>query len=135
MDANAWVAVASIVSAGRTIAIGSIGAALGEGRALAQGLLGGHIYQSHDQTSAGQRLTCGHCSHPITGEVTTKKTKAGPNQYIDSRCVDCNKEDHPRIRVPEADINRQVLDVFATMWIDDEKVRDWFRLVLASPKG
>lgn len=38
MEANDWIAVASIVSAGLTIAIGSIGPALGEGRALAQAL-------------------------------------------------------------------------------------------------
>lgn len=38
MDSLAWVAVASIVTAGLTIAIGSIGPALGEGRAVAQAL-------------------------------------------------------------------------------------------------
>ncbi len=49
MDANAWVAVASIVSAGLTIAIGSIGPALGEGRALAQALSA--IAQQPDETN------------------------------------------------------------------------------------
>ena len=38
MDAMSWIAVASIFTAGLTIAIGSIGPALGEGRALAQAL-------------------------------------------------------------------------------------------------
>ena len=38
MDAEALVAAASIIAAGLTIAIGSIGPALGEGRALAQAL-------------------------------------------------------------------------------------------------
>lgn len=38
MDSATWIAVASIVSAGLTMGIGSIGPALGEGRALAQGL-------------------------------------------------------------------------------------------------
>jgi F-type H+-transporting ATPase subunit c len=38
MDNLGWVAVASIVSAGLSIAIGAIGPALGEGRALAQAL-------------------------------------------------------------------------------------------------
>lgn len=38
MDSTGFVAVASIVAAGLTIAIGSIGPALGEGRALAQAL-------------------------------------------------------------------------------------------------
>jgi len=38
MDSQTWIAVASIVVAGLTIAIGSIGPALGEGRALAEAL-------------------------------------------------------------------------------------------------
>jgi len=38
MDTEALIAVASIVTAGLTIAIGSIGPALGEGRAAAQAL-------------------------------------------------------------------------------------------------
>lgn len=38
MDALAWIYVASIVTAGLTIAIGSIGPALAEGRAAAQAL-------------------------------------------------------------------------------------------------
>ncbi|MEZ4485077.1 MAG: F0F1 ATP synthase subunit C [Syntrophotaleaceae bacterium] len=38
MDSLGWVAVASIISAGLCIAIGAIGPALGEGRALAQAL-------------------------------------------------------------------------------------------------
>jgi len=38
MDASIWISIASIVTAGLTIAIGSIGPALGEGRAAAQAL-------------------------------------------------------------------------------------------------
>lgn len=38
MSAQDWIAVVSIVTAGLTIAIGSIGPALGEGKALAQAL-------------------------------------------------------------------------------------------------
>lgn len=38
MDASTWILVASIVTAGLTIAIGSIGPALAEGRAAAQAL-------------------------------------------------------------------------------------------------
>jgi F-type H+-transporting ATPase subunit c len=38
MDASVWIAIASIVTAGLTIAIGSIGPALAEGRAAAQAL-------------------------------------------------------------------------------------------------
>ena len=38
MTAQDWIAVASVVTAGFTIAVGSIGPALGEGRALSQAL-------------------------------------------------------------------------------------------------
>jgi len=38
MDPSIWISIASIVTAGLTIAIGSVGPALGEGRAAAQAL-------------------------------------------------------------------------------------------------
>lgn len=38
MTPRDWIAIASIVTAGLTIAIGSLGPALGEGRAVAQAL-------------------------------------------------------------------------------------------------
>ncbi len=97
-----------------------------------QGLLGGHIYQSHEMTYAGQRMICGHCGHPISGETKSKKTKAGMKQYNYYRCVYYNRGDHPRIRVREADLDAQVLAIFAKMRIDDEEVREWFRAVLRS---
>ena len=97
-----------------------------------QTLLGEHTYQSHVLTYAGERIRCGHCGHPITGEVKTKKTKSGPKQYVYYRCVYYNKGEHPRVRVNESKLDEQVLEIFARMRIQDEKVRDWFRMVLAS---
>jgi F-type H+-transporting ATPase subunit c len=49
MDDAAWVAVASIIASGLTIGMGSIGPALGEGRALAQALSA--IAQQPDETN------------------------------------------------------------------------------------
>jgi hypothetical protein len=83
-------------------------------------------------TYAGQRMICGHCGNPITGETKTKKTKSGNKQYNYYRCVYYNRGDHPRIRVREADLDAQVLAIFAKMRIDDDEVRDWFRAVLVS---
>ncbi len=77
-------------------------------------------------------MTCAHCGHPITGECKTKKTKGGPRSYVYYRCARYTKPGHPRIRVPEADLDRQVLAIFDRMRIEDEFVRDWFRAVLAS---
>ena len=42
-----------------------------------QSILGGKTYRCHEMTYAGELVRCGHCGHPITGEVKTKKTKAG----------------------------------------------------------
>lgn len=97
-----------------------------------QVLLGGHIYQSHALTYAGDIIQCGHCGHPITGEKVRKKMKKGERFYTYYRCTYYNRKDHPRIRVTEADIDQQVLAVFDKMRVEDEQVRDWFRLVLAS---
>jgi hypothetical protein len=98
-----------------------------------QVLLGGHIYQSHSLTYAGDFIQCGHCGHPITGEKVRKKMKKGERFYTYyRRCTYYNRKNHPRIRVTEADIDQQVLAVFDKMRVEDEEVRDWFRLVLAS---
>lgn len=50
MDSLTWVAVASIVAGGICMAIGAIGPALGEGRALAQAL--SSIAQQPDETNS-----------------------------------------------------------------------------------
>ena len=50
MDSISIIGVASIVTAGLTIAIGSLGPALGEGRAVAQALAA--IAQQPDETGA-----------------------------------------------------------------------------------
>ncbi|WP_146415429.1 recombinase family protein [Crateriforma conspicua] len=97
-----------------------------------QTILGGHVYQSHELTYAGDRIKCGYCGHRITGEVKSKQTKAGPKRYIYYRCTYYNKGDHPRIRIREADFDAQVLAILTKMKIEDEGVQEWFRTVLAS---
>ena len=48
-----------------------------------QVLLGEQTYQSHELVYGGERIQCGHCGHPITGEVKTKKTKKhGVRKYV-----------------------------------------------------
>jgi site-specific DNA recombinase len=98
-----------------------------------QALLGGHSYQSHTLTYAGDLIQCAHCGHPITGEQKTKMTKSGERFYNYYRCTYYTKPGHPRrIRLTEADLDKQVLAVFDKMRVEDEGVRDWFRMVLAS---
>jgi site-specific DNA recombinase len=97
-----------------------------------QALLGGHVYQSQELTYAGERIQCGYCGHPITGERVIKRNKTGDKAYVYYRCSRYNAPGHPRRRVTEADLDRQVLAVFDKMRIEDESVREWFRAVLRS---
>ena len=62
----------------------------------------------------------------------TKKTKNGDRYYTYYRCTYYTKPGHPRIRVPEPALEAQVMAIFDKMKVQDEGVRDWFRLVLAS---
>ena len=97
-----------------------------------QTLLRGHGQSSHEMTYAGDLMQCAHCGYRITGEQKTKKTRQGERIYNYYRCTYYNRPGHPRSRVTEADLDRQVLAVFDRMRIEDEEVRDWFRAVLAS---
>jgi DNA invertase Pin-like site-specific DNA recombinase len=97
-----------------------------------QTLLGGANYHSHANTYSGEFMRCGHCGQWITGECKTKKTKSGLRDYVYYRCARYTKPGHPRVRVREEEIDRQVLAIFDRMRIEDESVRDWFRAVLAS---
>lgn len=97
-----------------------------------QVLLGGQNYHCHALTYGGEFMTCGVCGHPITGECKTKMTKAGSRSYVYYRCAKYTKPGHPRVRVPEADLDTQMLAIFDKMRIENEEVRDWFRMVLAS---
>jgi site-specific DNA recombinase len=98
--------------------------------ARVQELLGVQCYRSHEMIFAGELIRCGFCGHPVTGECKTKKTLKGVRNYIYYRCAKYNKPGHPRIRLSEKEIEKQVLDAFKGLRIADEKVREWFRHVL-----
>ncbi|MBL9092636.1 MAG: zinc ribbon domain-containing protein [Planctomycetaceae bacterium] len=78
---------------------------------------------------AGELIHCGHCGSPITGETKTKKNKktGGDKQYVYYRCARYNDEDHPRIRMTEAEIDEQILALFDRMRVEDEEFRNTFR--------
>src|SRR5581483_2652363 len=96
----------------------------------AQALLGAKVYASTELTYAGELITCGHCGKPIIGESKIKKTKSGEKEYVYYRCSRYNIEGHPRVRLPEADLDHQTLAMFDELRIEDEKVRDHFLAVL-----
>jgi DNA invertase Pin-like site-specific DNA recombinase len=95
-----------------------------------QVLLGEKVYRTHEFTYACELIKCGHCGRPITGERKTKRTEKGPRDYVYYRCADYNADGHPRVRVREEDLDRQVLALFDRIRIKEDKVRDWFLQVL-----
>lgn len=97
-----------------------------------QRLLGSKVYKSHELTYAGSLIRCRHCGNFITGEQIRKKTKSGENIHVYYRCSRYQTNGHPRVRVKEADIEAQVLELFDAIRIDDDKIREWFAMVLRS---
>jgi hypothetical protein len=95
-----------------------------------QDILGGHVYRAHEMTYAGELIECGHCDHPITGEQKIKKTKQGDRAYNYYRCARYNSAGHPRTRLTERELDRQILALFDRMRIDNQEVRDWVVRVL-----
>ena len=97
-----------------------------------QVLMGDVVYRSHELTYAAELIRCGHCGYPITGERVFKRSSTGERSYVYYRCAKYNRPGHPRTRVREAELDAQVLALFARIRIQDDEVRDWFRAVLRS---
>jgi site-specific DNA recombinase len=97
-----------------------------------QAIVRGCVYHSHEMTYAGEFMTCGHCGHPVTGERKVRQTKNGEREYVYYRCARYTAAEHPRIRVPEAELDRQMLELFGRMKVQDPDVAEWFRSVLRS---
>ena len=85
------------------------------------------VYQKPRITFAAGLMTCGHCGRIVTGE---KKHKTSPDgakrEYSYYRCTRYAMEGHPKVRLTEAEIDRQLLALFATIRIEDPQIRQWF---------
>lgn len=88
-----------------------------------QVLLGGKTYKAHQLTYAGGLVKCAHCGNLVTGEQVVKKSTG--KQYVYYRCTMYNVGEHPRIRVTESDLDKQLLKVFRAVRQTDE-IGDWF---------
>jgi hypothetical protein len=95
-----------------------------------QALLDTGNSQSHTMTYAAGRILCGHCGHQVTGEVKVKRTKTGERAYSYYFCTHYREPGHPRVRVTEAEFDRQILTLFDEMKIENEEVQNWFRTIL-----
>jgi hypothetical protein len=92
-------------------------------------LLGEKVYKAHELTYAGELITCGHCGRPITGEVVIKK--ATGKQYVYYRCTRYTQADHPRVRLREEELDKQIITLFEKIK-QPEPVRLWFRRALTA---
>jgi DNA invertase Pin-like site-specific DNA recombinase len=91
-----------------------------------QVMLGEKAYRSYELTYSGGLIQCAYCGGSITGESKSKETKKGLREYVYYRCSTYNKPDHPPVRLSEKKLDKQVLDLFARLRVQDEEVHQWF---------
>lgn len=93
-------------------------------------LFGDKTYNARDSVYGAGMVRCGHCGKPLVVEIKQKSTAAGPRTYHYYRCAAYNKGEHPRVRVNEAEFDKQILSLVGRMRIDDEGIRSWIVSVL-----
>jgi site-specific DNA recombinase len=86
-----------------------------------QALMRGRGNRALDLVYSGTLITCGHCGRAVTGERITKRlARSGAvAQYVYYRCVGYTAAGHPRVRVPEAALDAQVLALFGRLRMDE----------------
>lgn len=84
--------------------------------------LGQRHYTKHDVAYAGL-IQCGHCDRKVTAERITR----GDRNYTYYRCSGYNADGHPRVRLRESDVEREVLAFLKSLRFEDPELRDWFR--------
>jgi site-specific DNA recombinase len=85
------------------------------------------IYRQPELTYAGGLITCTHCGRVVTGEMKHKTSPDGrKRQYSYYRCSGMSAEGHPKIRMTEAQIDDQLLGLFASIRLEDAESRQWF---------
>jgi DNA invertase Pin-like site-specific DNA recombinase len=89
-----------------------------------QALLGEKVYRSHELTYAGGLIQCKHCGGTITGESVTKKSTG--KEYVYYRCSLYNTPGHPRVRLNEEKLDRQLLALYDKMRLNSDEERAWF---------
>lgn len=65
-------------------------------------------YRSHELVYGSRLIRCGHCGNAVTGEEKFKETKGGLKTYIYYRCTRYRSAGHPRIRITEQELDRQL---------------------------
>lgn len=85
------------------------------------------VYRKPEITFAAGLMTCGHCGRTVTGEKKHKTSPDGTRRdYSYYRCARYAADGHPKVRLTEAQVDRQLLDLFAKIRIEDPQIRQWF---------
>ncbi len=99
----------------------------------AQEMVSRRKYTRHELVYSHQLIRCGSCGRFITGDRKSKSLKSGGNvAYSYYRCAGISAPGHPRIRLREDALDRQVKALFDTFKVKDDEVRAWFVDVLLS---
>lgn len=72
-------------------------------------------YRSHELVYASRLIRCGHCGHIVTGEEKFKETKKGIKAYVYYRCSRYRTAGHPRVRLTEQELDRQLQEMFDSL--------------------
>lgn len=100
-----------------------------------RGLMDRHLYRAHAMVFGGERVRCGECGRPVTGERKVKKgagvgsrggERGGVFDYY--RCARYNAPGHARVRVSGRKLEEQVLEALRSLRsTDDELAAVWRR--------
>jgi len=83
------------------------------------------VYASHESVYGSGLITCGHCGRPVVVEIKPKKSKTGTREYRYYRCAGYAAKDHPRHRLGEAELDRQMLAIFQSLKVPTRAIHAW----------
>ncbi|MEW4454543.1 recombinase family protein [Bremerella sp. JC817] len=89
-------------------------------------------YRSHELVYASKLIKCGHCGHFVTGEEKSKMTKKGLKPYIYYRCSRYRTAGHPRVRLTEQELDRQLQNMFDSVGDLSDESRSLVQMVARS---
>jgi site-specific DNA recombinase len=89
-------------------------------------------YRSHELVYGSRLIRCGHCGHIVTGEEKFKETKKGLKPYIYYRCSRYRTAGHPRVRLTEQELDRQLQEMFESVGDLSDESRNLVQMVARS---
>lgn len=89
-------------------------------------------YRSHELVYGSRLIRCGHCGHIVSGEEKFKETKKGLKPYIYYRCSRYRTAGHPRVRLTEQELDRQLQDMFDSVGDMSDESRSLIQMVARS---